>query len=167
MTKFNLKERCPMFAKILCVLALLFILPSLSMAAYQNPTITANTSMPDGSGGQITFQFTGNAGEPVVTRIYQVSAATTATAVRNWVDDTIKELDAMWTAKTIPSAQAGQTVTRLARVNNPQTPKQIWNEKLQRYIMYRDSGITNATFTSNLNALKTDLDATYQAGFID
>jgi hypothetical protein len=156
-----------MFARIIIVLALLFLMPSLSQAAYQNPTITANTSMPDGSGGQITFQFTGNAGEPTVTKIYQVNPLTTPTTVRNWVDDTIKELDTLFTAKTLPSAQVGQTVTRLARVNNPQTPKQIWNEKLQRYLVYKDAGIASSAFTTDLNALKADLDATYQAGFIN
>lgn len=160
-----------MFAPIVFVLSLLFLLPSLSLAAYQNPTITANTSMPDGSGGQITFQFTGNAGEPTVTKIYQVSAATTPTHVRNWVDDMIKELDAMFTAKTLPSAQVGQTVTRLARVNNPQTPKQIWNEKFQRLQQYCDSEsgskITAAAFVTDCNALRTNVNDTYVDGFID
>lgn len=148
------------------VLGLILLIPSLALAAYQNPTITAN--QPQGNGSTvITFQFAGNAGEPTVTRQYQVSQDTTVTAIRNWVDDTIKELDLVYTARTSPSAQPGQVVPRLARTSPPPTAKQIWREKFDRWKVFTASGLTNAALTTDLDALKADLEATYVDGFID
>ena len=148
------------------LLCALLLLPSISLAAYQNPTITANTKQADGS-IRLTFRFTGNAGELVVNRDYQVNADTTATAVRNWVDDTIKELDFLQTAASLPSVQPGQTVTRLARTVPAPTAQQVWARKLHRYLTIKDSGLAGSALASDVAALKADLEATYQAGHLN
>lgn len=145
------------------LLFVVLFLPSTVFAAYQNPTVVSVERKADGS-GNIVFQFTGNAGEPVITRIYSISSNSTIVGVRNWVDDTIIELNLVQTAAVLPGLQAGQTVIRLPRTNTPQTPKQIWQEKLARYLYVKDAGIVAAT--SELATLKSDLEATYQSGFL-
>lgn len=150
---------------IILLLSLFLMVPSLGWAAYQNPTITANTKQADGS-IRLTFRFTGNAGELVVNRDYQVNADTTAVAVRNWVDDTIKELDFLQTAASLPSVQPGQTVTRLARTAPTPTACQVWTQKFFRYMGLKDSGLAGTTLANNITTLKTDLESTYPANCV-
>lgn len=145
---------------------LLLVLPSVASAAYQNPVVESN--QPQVSGFvKVTFRFDGNAGEPTRYREYLVRPTTTPTILRNWVADTRAELDLLYTASVIPSLQQGQTVSGLARVPVTPTAKEAWNEKHERYKRYKDSGLVSAALTTNLNALKADLEATYQEGFID
>ncbi len=144
-------------------LSLLLFLPSVSFAAYQNPTVVSNERQGNGF-PKIIFRFTGNAGEPTATRAFVVSSSTTATSLRNWIADTIDELDLMHTAGTLAILQPGQTVPRLNRTAVTPTAKQIWVEKLSRYLAVKDAGITAAS--TDLAAMKADLEATYQAGFI-
>lgn len=152
--------------KILLTLGAVLVLPLPGFAAYQNPTVVSN--QPQSSGFvKVVFQFTGNAGEPTREREYLVRPNTTAIHLRNWVADTRAELDLLHTASIIPSLQTGQTVTALARVIPSPTAKEVWNEKHDRYRKYKDSGLLGATYASNLAALKADLEATYQAGFLD
>lgn len=142
------------------------LLPSLALAAYQNPTVVSN--QPQSTGFvKVTFAFTGSAGEPTRTREYLVRPTTTATLLRNWVDDTKQELNLLYTASVIPSLQSGQTVPGLARVDVPPTAKEVWKEKYERYKRYTGSGLVNAALTTDMNALKADLEATYLDGFID
>ena len=148
---------------IALLLSFLLFVPSVGFAAYQNPTVIANERQANGF-PRITFQFTGNAGEPTAVRSYVISASTTAAALRNWIADTIDELDLMHTAGTLSILQPGQTVPRLNRAVVTPTAKQIWVEKLSRYLAVKDAGITAAS--ADLAALKADLEATYQAGFI-
>lgn len=148
--------------KRLALLGALLLAPSLAMAAYQNPTVVSMERQADG-GGYILFRFSGNAGEPAVTRTYVIHSATTATAVRNWVDDTLNELNLVQTAATLPALQQGQTVTRLARVTPVRAAKEVWNEKVVRYAQLKDLGIAAAA--SDLATLKADIEATYQAGY--
>ena len=152
--------------KQLILLFAILVLPVSALAAYQNPTVISN--QPQSTGFvKVTFAFTGNAGEPTRTREYLVRPTTTATLLRNWVDDTKKELDLLHTASVIPALQPGQTVTALARVTPPPTAKEVWNGKYERYKRYKDSGLVNAALTADMNALKADLEATYLDGFID
>ena len=146
--------------------ALLLVFPSVASAAYQNPVVESNQPQPSGF-VKVTFKFDGNAGEPTRYREYLVRPTTTPTVLRNWVADMKAELDLLYTASVIPALQQGQTVSGLARVPVTPTAKEAWNEKYERYKRYKDSGLVSATLTTNLNALKTDLEATYQDGFIN
>lgn len=146
------------------LLVLFLVLPSVSFAAYQNPVVKSNTTLANGN-VQIGFEFSGNAGEPVVIRSFIVQKGTTAQELRNWVDDIIKELDLVNTASKLAVLQPGQTVPRLARVEPAPTAKQIWLSKFHRYLSFKDSGV--AAIASDLAAIKSDLEATYQAGYLD
>lgn len=145
-------------------LVFLVLLPSIGQAAYQNPTIVQRDLQTNGS-LYITFSFSGNAGEPTVRRVFVVTQSTTATSLRNWIDDNLQELDLIFTAENLPSLQLGQTVPRLARVQPTPTPKDVWNTKFDRYLRALNSGIS--AISSDMTALKADLEATYQAGFIN
>ncbi len=142
-------------------LSLVGIFSSISFAAYQNPTVVSNARQANGT-VMITFAFAGNAGEPTVTRGYVVSQGTTATAVRNWIDDTIKELDLVRTAETLAALQIGQTVPRLARPADVPTAVRVCAEKLSDYLRVKDAGIT--AMAPEIAALKADIEATYVAG---
>ena len=153
-----------MLLRVLLFLTLV-ILPTVASAAYQNPTVIANERQPNGF-TKLIFRFTGTAGEPAVTRDYTVSPTTTAARLRNWVDATIDELDLMHTAATLPALQPGQSVPRLAPTPPTPSAKAAWRMKV---VAFRES--CGHGFAGNLAtacaALKTDIEATYQAGFLD
>ena len=149
--------------KTLIVVACLLLFPSLSFAAYQNPTVVSNARQSNGT-VMITFAFAGNAGEPTVTRGYVVSQGTTATAVRNWIDDTIKELDLVRTAETLAALRPSQVVPRLARPADVPPAKRVWLQKLATYLQVKDAGI--AAIAADVAALKADLEATYVSGYL-
>ena len=83
--------------KRLLIACILSLIPAWALAAYQNPTVLENNRQADG-GGVILFEFTGNAGEPTVQRRFVVQPNATVTSLRNWVDDTIAELNLLQTA---------------------------------------------------------------------
>ena len=143
------------------LMCLLLLIPSISFAAYQNPTVVSNVRQANGT-VLITFAFSGNAGEPTVARGYVVSSGTTATLVRNWIDDTIKELDLVRTAETLAALQPGQTVPKLARPPDVPPAQRVCAQKLSSYLRVKDAGIT--AMAAELAALKADIEATYVAG---
>lgn len=147
------------------LLCILILAPAVASAAYLNPTVISNERQPNGS-TKLIFRFNGNAGEPAVTRDYIVNPTTTATILRNWVDATINELDLMNTAANLASLQAGQTVPRLAPSAPVRTAKAIWREKASTYERACTNSFAGAVATA-CSALKTDIEATYAAGFLD
>lgn len=149
------------------ILAVLFalILPQMTYAAYQNPTVISNERMAVGS-TKLIFRFSGNAGEPAVTREYMVGPNTTATILRNWVDATLDELNLMHTAATLPALQPGQTVPRLAPVEPAASAKDIWRQQVSRYSQFCTQGFTGAVAT-DCTAMKSTIESTYQAGFLN
>lgn len=148
---------------IFLLLLVVLLAPSVTQAAYQSPIVVTNESQ-DGR-TKLVFQFTGNAGEPVVRKEFIVQPTTTATLLRNWIDATITELDLMRTAATLPSVQAGQTVTRLAPAPPAPTAKTVWRRKVEAYKNFAGNSFTGGIAT-DLATLKADIEATYQAGFL-
>ena len=151
--------------RAMMVFALMLIGAPAVQAAYQNPTVTGNDRQQNGS-TKLTFQFTGNAGEPTVIRQYTVNPASTATALRNWVDGVMAELDLMHTAASLAALQPGQVVPRLAPVAPAPTAKNVWRGKIFRYDQACKSSFTGAVATA-CTALKSDIESTYAAGFLD
>lgn len=131
--------------------------------AYQNPRVISNDRIDNGF-ARIGLMFSGNAGEPDVRKDFTVNDTTTATSFRNWVDETIRQLDGLRTAATLPALQVGQVITRLARTTPAPTAKQVWQSKLHAYMEVKDAGITAAA--AELAAMKADLESTYQSGFL-
>lgn len=151
--------------RAMMVFAFMLMGSSVVQAAYQNPTVTGNDRQQNGS-TKLTFQFTGNAGEPTVIRQYTVNPASTVAALRNWVDGVIAELDLMHTAANAAALQPGQVVPRLATVPPVPTAKQVWRGKIFRYDQACKSTFVGTVATA-CAALKSDIESTYAAGFLD
>ena len=141
------------------------VVPTLAQAAYQNPTVISNERLSVGS-TKLIFRFNGNAGEPAVTREYMVGPNTTATILRNWVDATLDELNLMHTAATLPALQPGQTVPRLAPVVPAAAAKDVWQRKVANYAQFCTRSFLGSVATDCVT-LKSDIESTYQAGFLD
>lgn len=136
-----------------------------AFAAYQDPTIISNERQSSGT-TKLIFRFNGDAGEPAVTREYAIGQDTTGPIIRNWIFNTINELNLMNTAATIPALQSGKTVPRLQPVPDNPSPKEMWLRKADVYDRLKDLGLTGQ-FATDLAALKADLQATYQTGYLD
>lgn len=149
--------------RFLWIVFAVLIVPSISLAAYQNPTVTAKSRLASGQ-TKTTFQFTGNAGEPTVTRDYVTSQGVTNIAVREWVADTMAELNSLQTVDGLTNLQVGATPTPANRVVAAKTAKQTWREKYATYIAAKDSVVI--AIAADLATLKADIEATYQAGFL-
>jgi len=149
--------------KALTVSAMVLWLATPSLAAYQNPVVKSNQLQSNGS-VLVTFEFAGDAGEPTVTKGYVIQRATTATELRNWVDDTISELDLIQTASKLASIQPGQTVPKLARVQPVLSACRVWVEKLERYLRVKDAGVT--AIAVDVATLKTNIENTYPASCV-
>ena len=146
-------------------LSLLLLAPVMASAAYQSPIVIDNERLSVGS-TRLKFQFSGNAGEPVVIREYMVGPGTTATILRNWVDATLDELNLTHTAATLPALQPGQTVPRLAPVAPTASAKDVWQRKAASYARFCTHSFTGSVETA-CTTLKSDIESTYQAGFLD
>ena len=145
--------------------SILVVLPTLASAAYQNPTVVTNERQPNGS-TRMVLQFTGNNGEPVVAREFTIVANTTATNFRNWVHSVIAELNLMHSAASLPALQPGQIVPALAPTPPTPSAKNIWRNKVFLYDQLVGKSYAG-TLATDMTALKADIEATYQAGFLD
>lgn len=132
-------------------------------AGYQNPEVVKNDPIAEGD-ARVTLQFTGNADEPTVQIVRVIPDGSTNQSIRNMVDGLLTQLDRKRTAATMPILKVGNTINRLAPVSPVPTAKQVWQAKLSRYLEVKDAGITAAV--AELAAMKADLEATYQAGFM-
>lgn len=152
------------------ILFLILFAVSSGQAAYlDTATILAYEQQANGA-GKFIMRFTGNAGEPVVTRDYYIAPAATPAlayqALRNWVDSVLTELNLVSAAATAPAVQPGQTINRLAP--NAVTPpaKSVWRGKVSMYGQVCTNGFVGSVLTA-CAALKSDIETTYQAGFLD
>lgn len=137
----------------------ILLLPAGSMAAYLDPEVISN------DGKKMVFEFRGGAGEPTRQITYVFQQGNTVKKTREWVKDTVDELDDVRSVSSKPEFQIGQVVTRLNRTAAIRAAKEVWQEKLARYIAVKDAGISEAAV--ELAALLADLKATYQAGFLN
>lgn len=153
--------------RILVGLFVLCVVPYSAQAAYQNPTKVSEQVLSDGS-TQITLRFTGGNGEPTVERVLRLDVGMTPADVRRWVGRELARLDGQHTIKAAVAALNGP-ITPLPtppRPSLPPTAKQIWNKKYQAYVTYKDSGL-GGQVSLDLAALKLDLEATYENGFLN
>lgn len=148
---------------VLVLVGLFWLLPSLGHAAYNQAECMTKIRL---SGGQTrcTFEFRGNAGEPTVLRSYTSSPGTVNLSVREWVAETFAELGALQGADGVASLQQGATPAPANKAIAAKTAKQIWREKHENYMRFKDSDV--AAISSARTALKADLEATYQAGYL-
>lgn len=149
--------------RVLVACMLFCLTPALSFAAYQNPTCTAKVRLSNGQ-TKSTYEFRGNAGEPTVTREYVTSANTVNVSVREWVADTLAELDSLQRVDALPALQVGATPTPANRAAAARTAKQIWREKAQACAQFK--GVFTGTVGTDVDAMCTDAQNTYQAGYL-
>jgi hypothetical protein len=151
---------------ILCVTFIaLFALPV--HAAYNTATILTNEALPNGQ-VRLSVKFTGNAGEPPITRDLVINGNMTASALKQWAYDQVNDLNGTRTFATAAGLQPGQSVTIQAITPpTPPTPtaKEVWREKVSRYQRLSIVGLSGAAAT-DLAALLGDINTTYQAGFL-
>lgn len=147
------------------LLFILCLIPTLSHAAYNAAEVDRNELTAAGSARLVTL-FTGNAGEPPVRREYLVNASSTLSGYRQWVKATMDELNLMRAVGVLPGLQPGQTVTPLNPVAPSLTAKETWHRKVESYSQSCTLSFVGTVATA-CSALKTDIESTYQAGYLD
>lgn len=145
------------------ILVALLLVPASVFAAYEDPVIESTEQTSNGQ-TRLNMVFRGNAGEPDVRMPYIVNPSVAYRDIRVWAKETIDSLDAVRTTATLPTLQAGQTITRVNRLPPSETPKQAWMTKYYHYLRVKDGGITGTE--AEIAAMKADLVATYQSGFL-
>lgn len=133
--------------------------------AYQDPVIISNEKRSNGS-TVLILRFNGNNGEPAVTREYAIGASSTMPILKDWVASTIVELNKINLASTVAALQPGRTIDGQALSAPPPTAKDVWREQMAMYQAVKDLGLTGQ-FVTDLAALKTTLQSTYQSGYLD
>jgi len=146
---------------------LLLLAPYTVEAAYQNPTKVSEQILPDGS-TQVTLQFRGNAREPTVERVLRLEVGMTAADVRRWVGRELARLDGQHAIKEAVAALNGPIppLPTPAVTTPAPTAKEVWRKKYQAYITHKDAGL-GGQVALDLDALKLDLENTYQKGFLN
>jgi hypothetical protein len=134
--------------------------------AYNQATITQIDPADTQERVRIVVRFTGNAGEPAVTRERYVTADDTNQTLRSWARN---EASRLLARKNIAdSLTVGQTVNLSAPAPDAAAEaKNTWFGKLQRFKQgkaARDAGLLVPS-TADMDALKADLEATYLAAY--
>ena len=160
-----------MLNKILFLTLSLFLLaPALSRAAYPDQGTILRHEQDQNGAARLIVRFLGNAGEPIVDRAWPVAAyptpAAALQALRNWISVTVTELNLARTAATAPQVAPNTVITGLAPSATPQTAKSVWRAKVQIHSQTCTQSFTGAVATA-CAALKTDIEGSYQAGFLD
>lgn len=149
------------------VLIVMLWIPSMSFADYVDARVVSNEIQVDGR-SLIVLSVRGDAGEMPVQLKYTVPANPSMQELRYAIHAKVSELNAAIAVSNSPAVRPGQTIAPLARPNPvPPAPtaKQVWRGKYGRYNSINDSGITAAS--AEKAALKADLEATYEVGFLD
>lgn len=137
----------------------------ITFAEYQDPTVTKNQRLAGGA-FKLELQFTGNAGEPSITREYIGHSSTTLRDVREWAYLVIDELNGYQAAASLPGLQVGTVVRKVAPQAIVLTPKQQWQRDYRKCKRLEESGLAGA-INEQVTACKSALAASYQAGFED
>lgn len=150
---------------ILCLLILL-LAPSLASAAYPDSATVLRYEQDQNGAARLIMRFTGNAGEPIVDRPYHIAANSTVALLQQWVRGVVTELNLARTAGTHPSVVSGTVITGAAASAPAPTARSVWKAKVQMHGQACSQSFTGAIATA-CSALKTDIETTYQAGFLD
>jgi hypothetical protein len=148
------------------LILVLLLSPSLASAAYLNQAEVLGYEQDQNGAARLKMRFTGNAGEEIVDRMYAISASTTFPRLRNWIEQVVTELNIARTAGTAPQVAPGTVVNGLTPSVAVPTAKSVWRSKVQVYIELAGNGFTGSLATA-LSAMKADIEATYQSGFLD
>jgi hypothetical protein len=114
----------------------------------------------------LILRFTGNAGEEIVDRPYYLTPSSSFVGIRNWVASTVSELNMARTAGKAPQVAPGTVINGLAASASTPSAKSAWSTKVTIYAQSCNQSFTGAVATA-CSTLKADIEATYQAGFLD
>lgn len=147
-------------------LIVLLLMPSLAQAAYLDQAQVLRYEQDPNGSARLILRFTGNAGEPIVDRVYPITGSSTLPGLRNWINLTVTELNLARTAGTAPQVAPGTVLNGL--VPSPATPtaKSVWRDKIRLYAVACQSSFGGAVATA-CTAMKSDIESTYQAGFLN
>lgn len=137
------------------------LLPCIAQAAYQNPTKESVQILPDGS-AQVTFRFTGDAGEPTLDLVMRPEEGATLADIRRWVGRQLSTLNNKRSVERVLAGISGH-LAPLPQLTPPTPPTptalQVCQQKYERYKEFSNSGLGGA-FVTALASLKTDIEAT-------
>jgi len=135
--------------------------------AYTTATLVRKDDPLDDGRVWITVAFTGNAGEPTVRQRYLVGPNDTGQSIRQWAIAIAENLGS--TKNIADNLTVGQSVnlTPIPPPANPvPTAREVWQGKVGRYRVFAALGPWSGAMATALTALKTDIEGTYQDGFI-
>jgi len=131
--------------------------------AYINPVITSKEIQSNGV--RIFVEALGDAGEDPIRAEHLITPGTTIADVRRWAFGLIAGASNRQTIAD--QITVGQAIPVLAPAAPPgPTARQVWANKADRLVQAKAIGLTDATALSDIAALESDVNATYQAGFI-
>lgn len=150
------------------ILAVLFAIfaPQLVHAAYLDQAEVLRYEQDQTGSARLIMRFQGNSGEPIVDRPYHVSSSSSVAKLRNWVSQVVTELNLARLAGTAPQVAPGTTLTGLTPSPVTPTAKGVWRTKVQIYKQACESSFAGSVAT-DCTALKTDIENTYQSGFLN
>jgi len=133
---------------------------------YVTATIKVNEPLGDGL-ARLAVDFTGDAGEPVRTRYYNVTGSSTGPLLRQWAFAQLADLNLGRTVGTLPALQAGQGIVPLAPPADPApTAEQLWQAQAKQLVRATALGLTNAAAVTDLATLRTTVNTNYVAGYL-
>lgn len=133
-----------------------------TLVKIEAPFTHKDATFSDGS-VSLLIEFTGNAGEPPRTQRYTIRPTDTLKTIRHWAINVAANLGS---TKSIADAlTVGQSVDLTPIVPTPPTAKETWILKFEKYRRYAIANWAGALST-DLSALKADIEATYQASYL-
>lgn len=143
------------------LLACMLALPGLAFATYQNPTKESVQILSDGS-AQVTFRFTGDAGEPPLDVVMRPAQGATLADIRRWVGLQLSTLNNKRSVERVLNGITGP-LAPLPQLAPPAPPAptalQVCQQKYARYREFAGSGLAGAVATA-VAALKADIEST-------
>ncbi len=121
----------------------------------------------DGDGSaRLIIRFTGDAGEPIVDKVYPISSGSSFQALRRWVRANVEELNLKRTAGTAPQVAPSTVVQGLAAASPAAVAKDVWRNKVESYQHSCTASFVGSVAT-DCSALKSNIESTYESGFLD
>jgi hypothetical protein len=152
--------------RIRLLLALL-LAPSLASAAYLNQGETLRYEQDQAGVARLFVRFTGDAGEEIVDVPYLLTESFSFPLLQDWIAKTVVKLNGARTAgkDTKIDPGKGKKIAGLLLSSTAPTARMVWRRKADWYAQTCTNGFIG-TIATECTALKADIEATYQAGFI-
>lgn len=145
---------------------IVLLIPAVAPAAYINQAEVLRYEQDQDGAARLIMRFTGDAGEPIVDKPYNVTGAFSRALLRNWVDSVVDELNKKRSAGMDQQVGSGTRINGLAATPPAPSAKAVWRTKASTYREICGSGFVG-TVATDCAALKTDIENTYSAGYLN